>query len=535
MSTTSGASVADQADGQLPRSGPNDLPIGVWAMAPALATLYPGLLYQWVFGVYTFRAASYIATALITAAITIITWAVLYFLVFNRDARRSAGVAAVIIVVVFSWPWWTAPGYEVANLTGIGVLGDIVPVLLAGALLWVAVRHAGSDRFIFILVGVLVGLVVFLGYGLASRGVGAADASAQVPSSGPNPNVVILVLDGYARADVLASQYGFDNSVFLNELAERGFEIRADAVTNYSVTHTSLSSMVDAGYPFEEGAHSDASLDRMRRLLSGDGTLLNAFNSAGYDTLMFENAWAGSLCGGTPDRCHRTGLFSRSLWSLGQLSPLAAVQRITVRHPFTAIGLQHIRELGDVVESDESVPLFVFAHVTVPHPPTQLSPSCEFVVTSDRLEMVLSSSDSSEADRQEARRRYTEQVQCINREVLATVDRLIAADEEIEIVIIADHGPDSHSQSDRDIVEWTDAELIERLAVLAAVRMPPACPERVPARTTVNTVRRALRCALGSGFEDLPDRNFVAPAAQDIDEAIVEVTEWVDQIAAPSD
>jgi hypothetical protein len=406
---------------------------------------------------------------------------------------------------------------------------------VAGALLWTAVRFAGSDRFIFIFVGILVGLVVFLGYEMTSRGVGASDVALQAPSSGPNPNVVVLVLDGYARADVLASQYGFDNSTFLHELGERGFEIRDDAVANYSVTHTSLSSMVDAGYPFEEGAPSDVSLDRMRRLLSGDGTLLHAFNGAGYDTLMFENAWAGSWCGRTPDRCHRTGLVSRSLWALGQMSPLAAVQRITVSHPFTAIGLQHLRELGDMIEGGESAPLFVLAHVTVPHPPTQLTPSCEFVVASDRLEMVLSSTDSSEADRQEARRRYTEQVQCINNEVLTTVDRLIDADEEIEIVIISDHGPDSHSQSDKDVVEWTDDELLERLAVLSAVRMPAACPDRLPARTTVNTVRRALRCALGVAFEDLPDRNFVAPAAQDVDEAIVEVTDRLDRIAAPAD
>lgn len=538
MRATSGASVTGEADSseeQLPPSRSNDLPIGVWVMAPVVAVLYPGLLYQWVFGVYTFRFVSYVSTTLIVAVVTIITWAVLHIAVFNRVTRRSTGVTAAILVAVFLWPWWTSVGLAVADLTRIGVLTDIVPVLVAGALLWTAVRYAESDRFIFILVGLLVGLVVFLGIGLASRGVGASDVSLPAPSAGPHPNVVLLVLDGYARADVLAAQYGFDNSAFLNELGERGFEIREDAVANYSVTHTSLSSMMDVGYPFEEGAHSDASLDRMRRLLSGDGTLLHAFNSAGYDTVMFENAWAGSLCGDTPDRCHRTGVLSRSLWSLGQMSPLAAVQRITVRHPFTAIGLQHIRELGDIVEGDESVPVFAFAHVTVPHPPTQLSASCDFVVASDRLEMILASADSTEADREAARRRYTEQMQCINNEVITTVDRLIAADEDIEIVIIADHGPDSHAQSTKDVADWTDDELLERLAVLSAVRMPAECAERLPARTTVNTVRRAARCALGMEFEDLPDRNFVAPAAQDVNEAIVEVTDRLGRIAQPPD
>jgi hypothetical protein len=342
----------------------------------------------------------------------------------------------------------------------------------------------------------------------------------------------VLVLDGYARADVLAEQYVFGNGAFLGALGERGFSIRGDAVANCSVTHTSLSSMMAGGYPFEEGPRSGASMDRIRRLLSGDGALLHAFDAAGYETVMFENAWAGSNYGGTPDVCHRTGLLGRSMWSLGQMTPLAVIQRVSVPHPFTAIGLQHLRELGGILEGDSAEPVFVMAHITVPHPPTQLTAACDFVVASDRLSMLLASADTAEADRATARRRCVDQMTCINGEVIATVDRLLASGEDLEMVIIADHRPNSHAQHAKDVADWTDDELLERRAVLSAARMPQTCAEREPARTTVNTVRRSVGCALGVQLDDLPDRNFGAPAAQAIDEPIVDVTDRMNSISS---
>lgn len=100
------------------------------------------------------------------------------------------------------------------------------------------------------------------------------------------------------------------------------------------------------------------------------------------------------------------------------------------------------------------------------------------------------------------------------------------------MVIIADHGPDSHAQHAKEVADWTDDELLERLAVLSAVRMPQTCAEREPARTTVNTIRRSVGCALGIQLDDLPDRNFVAPAAQAIDEPIVDVTDRMNSISS---
>jgi len=523
-----------EADASRPADGTSDFPVGVWFVAAALAAFYPGLLYQSMLSVYAFRFQLYASMTAIVVAFTVAVVVALHYAAFRRDFRRSAGVAAVITLALFSWPQMTDLGEWISDLSHIGLFTDAVPVLLVAAVMWVALRYANRDRFVVILLAVLTAAFIVTGTNSPPRVDGGSESPAYVAAAGPSPTVVVLVLDGYARADVLRSLYDFDNSAFLDALAERGFRIRDDALTNYSVTHASLPSMLDMGYPFEAGVPLATQAEPMRRLLSGDGAMMHLFAGAGYETVMFENAWSGSLCGGTPDRCHRTGLVGRSVWALGQMSPFAAIQSATVTNPFVAVSLQHIRELGDAIKEDVPAPLFILAHATIPHPPIQLSATCDTAIASARTAYLLSPVGSVEADWQEARTRYVDQLQCVNAEVIESVDRLIAADEDVEIVIISDHGPDSQGQF---LAEdgWSDAQLIERMAVLSAVRMSDDCDEPGPALTTVNTLRRAVACALGTDLIELPDRSFTAPPIGNINEPVLEVTDRLAWISGVSD
>ena len=59
--------------------------------------------------------------------------------------------------------------------------------------------------------------------------------SPSVSGSG-GPNVYILMLDGYPRADTLATTFGFDNGPFLAELESRDFDVAAESRSNYRKT-----------------------------------------------------------------------------------------------------------------------------------------------------------------------------------------------------------------------------------------------------------------------------------------------------------
>ncbi|NLW85787.1 MAG: hypothetical protein GXY38_02835, partial [Planctomycetes bacterium] len=58
-------------------------------------------------------------------------------------------------------------------------------------------------------------------------------ADERVAAQGPLPDIYFIVLDGYGRSDVLKERFGFDNSAFLAELADRGFGVYQNARSNY--------------------------------------------------------------------------------------------------------------------------------------------------------------------------------------------------------------------------------------------------------------------------------------------------------------
>ncbi len=68
-------------------------------------------------------------------------------------------------------------------------------------------------------------------------------ASIDLGTREPGPNIHVLVLDGYPRADVLASA-GMDNAEFLTSMQDRGFDVYDDSLSNYDLTPFSLLSML---------------------------------------------------------------------------------------------------------------------------------------------------------------------------------------------------------------------------------------------------------------------------------------------------
>ena len=62
------------------------------------------------------------------------------------------------------------------------------------------------------------------------------------------PDIYYIILDGYARSDVMKSRFGFDNSGFLSHLESRGFYVARQSTANYCQTPLSLSASLNAVY-----------------------------------------------------------------------------------------------------------------------------------------------------------------------------------------------------------------------------------------------------------------------------------------------
>jgi hypothetical protein len=513
-------------DGEVSR-----LPSAAWFIPVALAVLMPGLLTQALRLIHSTSIRLLVMATAVVVAIAVAVVLALYFLVFGRNLRRSLAVAAALIFVSFAWLFWTILGAFIAEPFGVSAIRDVATVVIPIGIVWAAARYGERDVFVVIASGIGVALIVLMGAMIVPKLVSTSPPPTATGAASSGPNTLLLILDGYARADVLARDYGYEGPHLVDELAARGFAVRNDALTNYSITYASVSSMMAMDYPFDDGFRSDAELASMRDLLSGVSPLVGAYQAAGYTVTKNENGWAGSQCSSWIDNCVRPNLVRTAFWSVFQLTPFAPIQRAVSGHPFTTIGLEQIRALPEML-IDDADPQFIFAHVTVPHAPAQLDASCTLNPRGAGSGLHLADPGDIGEQIADARARYVGQVQCIDREVLASIDALLERDPSLAVLVIADHGPDSRGQLMMDPGEWSNEAVFERMAVLSAMRLPSDCSEAGPARTTVNTVRRLVSCTLGLDLEPLPERHFFAPRENVKDLPISEITERLGSISA---
>jgi hypothetical protein len=80
---------------------------------------------------------------------------------------------------------------------------------------------------------------------MTSKMVDALDVPLNPPEK---PDIYYIILDGYARADVLSNLYGYDNSDFIKPLEQRGFNMASQSRSNYPRTLLSLASSLNMKY-----------------------------------------------------------------------------------------------------------------------------------------------------------------------------------------------------------------------------------------------------------------------------------------------
>lgn len=523
--------VEETAEREAPAS---DLPDALWIVPVVLVTMIAGLLTQITRGIHSASLGIALLGTAMVAVIATTLAVVLYFAVFRRNLRRSLAVTAALVFVCFTWIYWTTIGAAIAEPIGVAAVGDVATVLIPVAIVWIAARFGERDRFAIVATGLTFAIVLIMAFVVAPKVGRAPSPPVAVVDGAAHPNTVLLILDGYAREDVLVNDYNPGGLSLADALERRGFVVRDDAVTNYSITYASLSSMVAMDYPFDEGMRTEDEVVEMRALLAGVNPFVGGYREAGYTIVKSENGWAGSACGSWIDECYQTGIVRTSLWAVGQLTPFAPIQRSFFGHPFTSVGLQQIRELPDRLDADGSSPRLILAHMTVPHAPAQLDASCKINPQGVGAGLHLVNPGDSDAMVDEARARYVGQVECVDREVLASIDSLLEQDPDLAILVVADHGPDSRGQLGLNHDEWTDDALIERMSVLSAIRVPEWCDQDGPALTTVNTMRKLAACSLGTEFDALPDRSYWAPRENIDNLPVVEISDRIRSISALS-
>jgi hypothetical protein len=320
----------------------------------------------------------------------------------------------------------------------------------------------------------------------------------KAPANSAAPDIYYIILDAYARQDLLRAKYGYDNSEFINGLEERGFYVADCSQSNHSRTVYSLASSLNMEYlddlPIDPqvGPGPFVKYGAVRAFLGQRG-----YKTAAFPTGFQWTEWTDA------DVYYRAGL---STGALTEFETLFA-QTTLLRIPFdlmeyqiaSAFRLDENRRLRTfnaltALETfpDEDGNLFVFAHIIVPHPPYYFGPNGEdSLYTKDKLSDL------------EERQAYADQARFISHEILRVIDTILAKSDQPPIIILqGDHGPPLHL--------GTPAE---RMLNLNAYYLPGIDVANVlyPSITPVNTFRVILNEYFGQNLPLLADRSYFSP------------------------
>lgn len=430
---------------------------------------------------------------------------------FGRDRTAPvAHVCAVASVLLFSY--LPLSGF----LSGLGIsLGTVriaIWAVLSLAILVLVWRVSRNETAKLVLLAAAAVMFIVPVAGLATFALSgtqeerASVAPAPRSAEARRENVYWFIFDAYARADVLADYFGYDNSAFVAALEGRGFDVADQVLANYASTKLSISTTASMDYVVPEGAPLHPSMWTAR--LQGFNAVVDTFKGLGYRYVHAEPGGNNlkTRCGGNEDACITAptgGTFGVSEAEVGllQLTPVFPI----IRRLAPDLLSFDFTDIADVLARHDPVsdgPSFLFAHILSPHPPQRYDAECGQLA---RVDFDLAGDDYSQLVDI-----YLNDLTCLNREIISMVDRIVAEDPGDPFIILqSDHGFRSGlALTPRTGNPGVPPELVA-YANLHAMRAPESCDTRASDEfTPVNTFRIVLSCIDGQPRELLPNRQF---------------------------
>jgi len=436
-----------------------------------------------------------------------------------KKGRKSAVIVSVCVVLFFSFGHIqeVVPQFEFA-LLGLGIdrrflliFVFVIAAILAG---FVIARSKWSWRVPTTLLNLLaMSLIAVVGVQFAVHGVthlgsgNPADETQSVESAAPPsisgdrqlPNIYHIVMDAYARNDVLKKWYGYDNQPFLDYLTTKGFFIADKAKANYAHTHLSLASTLNMRHMyFPDKGTTQANMDVVRNLFYANEAS-RKLARLGYQIVYFSSGYSmtAKVEGAVHPNDEWLNEFERAVFLQGSQREFEAHRRRI---------LYSLDHLADWDGSDK--PVFVLTHVVCPHPPFVFDASGNPSKTKTRYQHSDGSHwyHSGEGTVRDYRERYVGQLRFMNTKLRGTIDSILLRSKRPTIIVLqGDHGPGS-------MLDWhsvINTNMPEKMTTLLAYHFPDAdfgllYNEISP----VNTYRVIFRQFFGETYELLEDRSF---------------------------
>jgi len=327
------------------------------------------------------------------------------------------------------------------------------------------------------------------------------------------PDVYYLIVDEYGREDALLEYNNFDNSEFTNFLTQKGFHIAKNSFANYPMSMHSITSTMNMRYidflsdEVGEKARNYKPLNEKTYGLLPNNQVIKNFKDMGYKIINFNtfSTHQHELPLADLGLCDRgINLLNNKLFD--------TISRTTIFGYFVErLWEDEMRkstmcsfEKFSSVEENFEEPVFVWAHIGIPHSPYIFGPNGEPITPGTPL--LLTANPEHRVSGWDEKQQYIQQVQFSNKMMKKIVNEILSKEKPVIIIFQSDHG----TAWDVNWSEPSKDDVWERLKNFNAIYFPDEEKRKMlkDDRTAVNTFRIVFNSYFGSNYEMLEDKMY---------------------------
>jgi hypothetical protein len=333
-----------------------------------------------------------------------------------------------------------------------------------------------------------------------------------LPEENP-PDVYYLILDEYARNDAFLEYHNFDNSEITNFLTQKGFHVAKHSFANYPLSMQSITATMNMRYinfladEVGEEVRNYKPLNEKTYGLFPDNQVMKNFKAMGYKIINFNvfSTHEHELPLADLGLCDRTiNVLDNKLFdTIARTTIFGYYVERWAEDELRKSTMCAFEEFSSVEENFEE-PVFVWAHITMPHSPYIFGPNGEPITPG--VPLLLTANPEHRVGGWDEMQQYIQQVQFGNKMMKKIVNEILSKEKPAIIIFQSDHG----TAWDVNWFEPSEDDVWERLRIFNAMYFPDE-EKRIMLdsdRTSVNTFRLVFNSYFESDYEILENKMY---------------------------
>lgn len=440
---------------------------------------------------------------------TIILWLTLKLI--TKNSKKSGIITSLFLILFFSY------GHIFISANGVDVLGFdtsshiyfVIPFIIVFTVISFFVLSTKRTLYnatkITNTISITLVAITMINIGIfgIESFIVPEDFDSQVSPSMKNeintyPDIYYIIFDGYANSNTLINQYDYDNADFVNYLKTQDFVIPSQSHGNYPFTLLALPSSLNMQYIDDELTSVDTKQKAQSNAhnIINNNAVMNNLKEKGYEIISFDSGvWVtNSIKIADRNPCSSNQLNSEFIGMLIQTSMLHPIHVRLFEHDFRD-GINCIFDDLPNLRDRTNQPVFVFAHIMIPHPPYIFGANGE---TPDIESLSLT-------DGWENHEAYVDQVQYANKKIMGVLDEILSDEYSPIVIIQSDHGPKSG-------IDWDDPDdkMYDQIfGILNAYHLPDGGNKQIyESISPINSFRVIFNYYFDDDYELLDDKAY---------------------------